>query len=123
MVEINKQTDEIKITLKGDLGTLFSMQASIINCIKYYNFNDYPAQTGEFIWLLELLEAMLPTEEQQERVFDKEKRHIKLPENLSEGQKVKIIEAFNLIEKGDEATSTNPIVLALKIQTDLKSNR
>ena len=114
MVEIDKESLKIKLTLAGDSSSLLNMQISIIKLIQCYNFQDYPPQNSEIFWAMNLLEEMLPNDTQMQRAFASEERHIKLPENLSEKQNLGIREALNLIDMDPETSSTNPVFQALK---------
>lgn len=114
MVELDKENREIKVTLSGDSSSLLNMQISIIRLVQCYNFNDYPPQNGEIFWAMSLLEEMLLNDDQIERAFACEERHIKLPKNLTDKQKTGIREALSLIETEPAANSTNPVFQALK---------
>lgn len=112
MVELNKQKGEVKITMKGDACTLVNTQIALIQLMKNFGYSTDNA-VGPFYWVLNLLENLLPEEEQQERDLD-DGEFIRFPGSMSKTQKVRIREAFNLIEDDPTAGSTNLVFQALK---------
>lgn len=112
MVELNKQQQEIKITMRGDASTLVNTQIALIQLMKNFNFSGDNG-AGPFYWALNLLEEILPEEEQQERALE-DGKYIRLPGGITERQRVRIREAFDLIEDEPAASSTNPVFQALK---------
>lgn len=114
MVELDNENGKIKVTLSGDSSSLLSMQTSIIRLVQGYNFQDFPPTNGEFYWIMNLLEEMLPNGDQIERAFSEEEKHVRLPKNLTDKQKLGIREALNLIEMDPAANSVNPVFEALK---------
>ncbi len=114
MVELDKENLKITVTLSGDSSSLLNMQLSIVRLVQCYNFNDYPPQNGEIFWAMNLLEEMLLNDDQTERAFSVEERHVKLPKNLTDKQKTGIREALSLIETEPATNSTNLVFQALK---------
>lgn len=112
MVELNKQQGEIIITMKGDASTLVNTQIALIQLMKNFGFSGMNAE-GPFFWVLNLLEELLPEEEQQERALE-DGKFIRLPESMTEIQRVRIREAFNLIEDDPTGSGTNMVFQALK---------
>lgn len=61
MVQVNDKKQEITITIQGGVDELRHMQNSIINLMKYYNFEEYGMQAGDtFHFANNLLDAMMP---------------------------------------------------------------
>ena len=112
MVEYNKQQQKITITMNGDASMLVNTQIALIQLMKNFNFSNADGE-GIFYWALNLLESMLPEEEQQERAIV-DGKYIQLPKNVTETQIVKIGEAFRLFENEPTINSTNPVFQALK---------
>ena len=71
MVQIDSKTREIKITVSGDISDLTGMQAALMELMQHYNFTDFGnGAATTFYHTLNLLQALTPDEDQQQKGID-----------------------------------------------------
>lgn len=117
MVQINKKTREIIITMPGDEYDLQEMQSGLIRLVQLYNYEDFAQVADQPIRsALELLAALLPTDRQIKRAFVSEADYLELPPELTANQRRSIHEAMTEIKHPEiKVRSTpNPVLSALK---------
>ena len=71
MVQIDSKTREIKITVSGDISDLTGMQTALMELMQQYNFKDFGnGAATTFYHTLNLLQALTPDEDQQQKGID-----------------------------------------------------
>ena len=113
MVEINKQSREIKITIgNSDVSTLDLMAKALIDLMQNYNFTEAGSYTGNtFYWALQLLQEMLPTDNQMQDGLLNRNECIELPESMTPNQKQVLREALQMVEHPEVKVRATPNII------------
>jgi len=76
MVQINKKTNQIEVSIPGDISDLTSMQTALMDLIQNYNFNDSGiCANNTFFYAINLLQALTPDTDQQENGIKNRGQH------------------------------------------------
>jgi len=118
MAHIAKDDGTILIELKNsDIEEITKMQAAIIDLIRQQHTTNEATQvySPSIYYALNLLEALLPTPEQQQQGFVRSGDYLELPENLPAKSREALRRAISQIKNPDIKLSStpNPVLLAL----------
>jgi hypothetical protein len=68
---VTSKEREIRITVDGDASNLVGMQQALIELMQHYNFKDFGSDAGDTMhYGMELLSALMPSEDQQVKGFN-----------------------------------------------------
>jgi hypothetical protein len=117
MVHTTNDKRKIMIELNNDIEELTHMQKVIIDLIRQQHTSNEPTQvySPSIYYALELLEALLPTPEQQQQGFVRSGDYLELPENLPAKSRQALHSALYQIKHPESPLSSkpNPVLLAL----------
>jgi len=118
MVHKTNDDRKIMIELNNDIEELTQMQKAIIDLIRQQHTSNEPTQvySPSIYYALELLEAILPTPEQQQQGFVRSGDYLELPENMPAKSRQALRTAlYQIKHPGDQMTKTkNPVFEALQ---------
>ncbi len=99
MVQVSNENNEITIKLKGDAETLVDTQKALIDLMRCFNYESFGSSTTDIMpFALDMLEALLPDTEQQQRGLINKANYLELPENINNNQRQTLKEALKQIE-------------------------
>lgn len=78
MVQINKETRQLTISMAGDAEDLQELQCALIGLLQGYNYEHRQAPGDLIYHVLNLLEALLPEPDQLKRAFVSEADNLEL---------------------------------------------
>ena len=117
MVHTTKDDRKIIIEVDGSIEELSRMQIALIGLIRarHLGEDETPIIQEDVYYALNLLEALLPTPEQQMLGFVRSNDYLELPENLSEKGRQALRTALHQIKNPDSLPlpKPNPVLLAL----------
>ena len=118
MVHKTNEDRKLIVELNSDIDELTQMQKAIIDLIRQRHTQNKDTQvySPSIYYALELLEAILPTPEQQQQGFVREGDYLELPENLTaKGRQALRTALYQIKHPGVQLTKTkNPVFEALQ---------
>lgn len=113
MVQLNRNPEQLTVTIDGDTNELVGMQKALIDLMMQYNFKEFGLGAQEtFYFTLVLLDALIPDHDQQRKGLISNKNIIELPDNLTPEQIQTIRTQIMKIAKPELTISKEPDSLA-----------
>jgi len=117
MVHKTNEPRKVMIELNADIEELAQMQKAIIDLIRQQHTTNEDTQvySPSIYWALDLLEALLPTPEQQQQGFVRSGDYLELPENLPAKSRQALHSALYQIKHPESQLSSKPnqVLIAL----------